>query len=210
MDLAPWIVLTPIFIALFFWLLWKTDGMYVPHHSHWWLTVAVVAYGFYTWKQFGELLIIALLMWTPLDAIAIAWGIYLWQAGVVYQKYLAKVDGNETVYKPDAPVKKTYADLNRPVFEQTVTAVRFDMERQFAKTLLIMHGYKPNDEAVNLTEDYWKRPNKFGTREAYIVIRDKWDLHKIIGRKSARKNASYRVLDWRAVELIADGNRLPS
>lgn len=99
--------------------------------------------------------------------------------------------------------------VNVPNFNQTIKQVVFDMERQYAKTLLIMRDYKPNCEAVDLRESYWVKPNKFRSRDEYLVVRNKWEAHSVIRKSAARKNAPYIVGDWYKVERIAGGTKLP-
>jgi len=144
--------------------------------------------------------------------------VYIWTfsliygAGIMYQSVLItgyltavdKPDPNPAKVETDPQGWKPLPNLNQ--LNQVVAPVKFDMERQFAKTLLVMRDYKPNDAAVDLREKTWIRPNKFKTRDEYVNMLHAWVNHGVVARKSAAKNSPYVVRRWDAVELIADGN----
>lgn len=181
--------------------------MYIPKHHHYLYPITTILGGFYIKQHFGDTLDVWFTAFY-LQFIGLMHGYYIMQAGIMYQGYITAMNIPDP--KPArVEVEAAPAYRSIPQFENTVKAVTFDMERQFAKTLLIMRDYKPKDEAVDLREETWKRPNKFKTREAYISVRDKWEARGILGRKSAAKNARYIVLRWDAVELVAAGNPLP-
>jgi hypothetical protein len=118
----------------------------------------------------------------------------------------------ETRAAPESKLDPTFQPITRvngKLYASTTDKVAFDMERQFAKTLLIMHDFKPNDEAVDLRETTWKRPNKFGNRDAYVAVREKWEAYRIVAKSAARANAPYKVIDWEQVGKVAGGLRLP-
>lgn len=185
--------------------------MYIPRHHHYLFSVALILFGFWIKQKFGNTLDVWFTAFY-LQFIGLMHGYYIMQAGIMYQGYMTAMNMPD----PKPVIQDTPAKEMPPVkfgewqtVNQVVQPVRFDMERQFAKTLLIMRDYKPNDEAVDLREETWKRPNKFKTREAYVSVRDKWEGRGILGRKSAAKNARYIVKRWDAVELVAAGNPLP-
>lgn len=95
----------------------------------------------------------------------------------------------------------------KPVLRQVVDLPRFDKERNFAVTLLRMYDYDP--EQVDLSEGKWVRNTKKFIRAEFISMLENWKEHGIIERKSNKKNASYTVVDWRAVRVIAEGHPLP-
>lgn len=196
-----------IFLAM---TLTSRGRMYIPEHWHAFLPYTVLLTALYLEER---------LKGTSLAIILIEIGALIsWAAleikGAMYQAYITgwgKERKQETApeAKTDEPVLTPLVRAIPQLMEKTVEPVRFDMERQFAKTLIIMRDYKPNEEAVDLREETWKRPNKFGSRDAYLLTRDKWEERGIIGKKTKRKNSPYAVKDWRAVQLIADGNPLP-
>jgi hypothetical protein len=190
--------------------------MYVPRHWHWTGPVGMVLIGFAIHKSYGGGWDVILFVMWPLLRISIEYAAYIHEAGVIYQKYITRGGAPEPEPEPEQPADPTLGPgfiqtkrAQMQVSAQVVAAPSFDMERQFAKTLIVMHDYKPGDKAVDLREETWKKPNKFGTRDAYLQVRDKWERRGIIGRKGNKKNASFQVKDWRAVQLIADGNPLP-
>jgi hypothetical protein len=192
--------------------------MYVPRHWHWSGPVGIVLIGFAVRVQFGLTWDVVLFVMWPLLRISIEYAAYIHEAGVIYQKYITRGGApepepeTETITPAIPRLGEGFTLTKRAQMQtsaQTVEAPRFDMERQFAKTLINMHDYKPKDAAVDLREETWKKPNKFGSRDAYVLVRDKWERRGIIGRKSEKKNAPFKVVDWRAVQLIADGNPLP-
>lgn len=188
--------------------------MYIPRHHHWIGPTALVLTGFYIHEHVNPAWDVIVFVNMPMAVIALEWGAYIWQAGVAYQNYVTR-GGAPASAKPaqtEAKLDPSFTPIVRALPEmktQIVEAPKFDMERQFAKTLINMHDFKPNDEAVDLREETWKRPNKFGSRDAYLLVRDNWERQGIVAKKDKRKNSRYVVKDWRAVQLIADGNPLP-
>ena len=105
--------------------------------------------------------------------------------------------------KPET--KTMLPNLNRPVYEQVVPLVKFDIERNLAIMLCVMHDHQM---PVNLTEKKWVKPNKFKTRAEFLSVLDKWKGRGVIARQADRKNSPYEVKDWDAVRLIAQGEKL--
>lgn len=194
-------------------------GMYVPKHWHQVLPAFWALTGFYIWTKFKNDAG-AFLGMVTFYALAFMHGRYIEKAGTLYQGYKTAID------TPDPKItlvdaQKTYPELQmvdrakwKPVSsvnvsQQVVALPRFDMERQFAKTLIMMHEYKENDtedNAVNMTEKKWVRPNKFKTRAEFVNMLRRWETRGVIERKSAAKNSPYIVRRWDAVELVANGN----
>jgi hypothetical protein len=130
-----------------------------------------------------------------------------------YRRWQRVDEPKPTKTTPENPVTEkpvvTPRLVNVPSFNQIIPQVKFDMERQYAKTLLIMRDYKPNCEAVDLRETYWVKPNKFPNRDEYVAVRGKWETHNIVKKSAARRNAPYVVVDWYKVEQVAGGYKLP-
>jgi hypothetical protein len=184
--------------------------IYAPRNWHFAGPLCIILIGFAIHQNYSGAWEVIVFINAPLAPIAWYWAAYIYKAGVAYQMYVTRGNAPETkTEQPKQDMGVGFVPLVRPLMEQTVEPIEFDMERQFAKTLIIMRDYKPNDEAVDLREETWKRPNKFGSRDAYLAVREKWQTRGIVGKKTARKNSVYVVKDWRAVELIANGNPLP-
>jgi len=179
-----------------------------PKGWHHWISWGAATLGFYIAQQFKP--------WTWDVYLITGWCYFfavIFSTGVEYGRYLSRrwqyftpqetPNDNKPIAKP-----REIQNLNA-VYQQMAVGVKFDMERQFAKTLLIMRDHQPGDKSVNLTEEYWKKPNKFGSRESYIAVRGKWDEYGIIGRESAKKNARFVVRKWDVVQAVADGTKLP-
>lgn len=180
--------------------------MYIPRHWHWVFPVLIVLLGFYIGHNyvFGFDVFIAQ---SSLTFIACSHAYYIMRAGVMYQAYITRLDERADARKQEQPPREI-PNLNeaQTVYGQDTPRVVFDKERQFAGALLAMRAL---EKEPDLREEFWKRPNKFGSRDAYIAVRDRWAERGILGRKDARKNSPYVVENWIAVELVANGNPLP-
>lgn len=126
----------------------------------------------------------------------------------IYGDDAPKVEA-EVKSEPRKLIDLSYKDNK---WQNDTVTVKFDMERQFAKGLLIMRDYAiaqnlPIKKVVKLTEAKWVKPNKFRNREELIAVIDKWG-ESVVARESAAKNATYVVRDWDAVERVADGEKV--
>lgn len=190
--------------------------MYIPKHSHFFISTGISLLGFYIKHKLGDTYDVVI-VFLAIQYHAIMHTLYIFIAGKMYQAYVTKMDSKYVHEKPREEdiinwnTGEKIKDLNTSdvVYTQAVTLPKFDMERQFAKTLLVMHDHEPDDKSVNLTETRWIRPNKFKSRAEFKAMLEVWEGHGLIRRKSEKKNAPYTVRDWRAVELVADGNPLP-
>jgi hypothetical protein len=197
--------------------------MYIFRPWHGWIPFSILAAGLYVsynYNNIWEMVVGAMVLYYLTVMVT---GFMLIN-GVIYQLYLAEPGLNNifgtststhTTKQITKPQEKT-ADFQStgnwkgvPALSQMVKTVGFDMERQFAKTLITMRDYKPKDEAVDFRETTWIRPNKFKTRDEYIQVIEKWKYHHVIAKKDPRRNSTYRVVDWTKVEMSAKGNHLP-
>lgn len=142
---------------------------------------------------------------------AAKWTDTLSKALKFYAGYKWDVPTHERMVKGDTIVTDAQpipavVNLNgKPMaYEQVVVAVKFDKERQFAKTLLAMRELAPQDKAVDLREDRWGE--HFGSKDRYRYVRDyRW--FRLLAKQYPRNNSPYRVTDWTGVELVARGNK---
>lgn len=181
--------------------------MYIPKHYHWINPLAFILGGFWIWQNVKPQTWDVIVTGGVVMFHGIAYIGYLYEAGLIYQRYITEMNTPDP--KPArAEVEPVPAYRSIPQFENSVPVVRFDMERQFAKALIVMHDFKPNDAAVDMKEKKWVRPNKFKTRAEYVALLSKWEQHGLIERKSAAKNSTYVVRRWDAVQLVAQGNAI--
>lgn len=182
----------------------------VPGKIEQFRSLGISALGFMVVRYFGK----------DWDTAGAFWMAQIIAAADVFQFSVKTYFWTRYLTAIDQPKAANVPNLNEPVktltlkpvinsYPNVTVAPRFDMERQFAKTLLVMHTYKPDDEAVDLRETYWIKPNKFRSRDEYLVVRGKWEYHDIIQKAAARRNAPYVVRDWNKVQAVADGTRLP-
>lgn len=129
----------------------------------------------------------------------------------IYELRTARISPDELIgVKVQEP--KQYKNLNS-VYSQDVQHVKVNasMEKRFAQVLLAMRGLQPNDEAVDLREEFWiqkGKRDKFQNRDEFKQVRDKWEAAVIVAKKADRKNAPYCVVNWDSVGRIAKGERL--
>jgi hypothetical protein len=189
--------------------------MYTPKGWHWIGPVGTVLTGFlinqqvlgggFHWDYFVTVQL-------PLAAVASEWGAYIWQAGVVYQKFLTGMD-----VKTDAPAV-TATRVVPPIFvdgkevskvqemQTTVDMPLLSSERTVAKTLITQRN---SNLPVVLTETYWIKGNHFpdGQLKFRAMLR-KWQFNSAIA-KGISKTATYGVTDWRKIRLVSEGHALP-
>lgn len=139
-------------------------------------------------------------------------------AGLMYQRYMTDTDTPqvmphlpvrspqtgtepEQIY-PSTPLK--YGEMHQ--YAQTFPTVTERKEKQFCKTLLGMRTLADDDSKVDLREDTWKE--HFGGRDNYVEARTRFELAKAFGRKDRRGNSPFIVIDWRKVQLVAQGETL--
>jgi hypothetical protein len=189
--------------------------MYTPRGWHWLGPVSTVLTGFFInqqvlgggfhWDYFVTVQL-------PLAAVASEWGAYIWQAGVIYQRFLAGMD-----VAPSAPAV-TATRVTPPIFvdgkevskvqelQNTVDMPLLSSERQVAHTLITQHG---SGLTVDLTESYWIKGNHFPDGQLkFRAMLTKWQFHSMIA-KGNYKTAPYSVVDWRKMRMVARGHALP-
>ena len=186
----------------------KAHDVYIPRHYHWVFPVLLILGGYLIRQQIGGAWDVYVFVQFPLCLLAGEWGAYIWQAGVIYQRYVTQVDARR-----ELPLEPVHADDFKPLirvggqaYTQVVASPKIDKERSFAVTLLRMHEYNP--EQVDLTEEKWVKSKKF-IRAEFVAMLDVWKKYGVIERAGERKNAPYIVQKWDAVRLIASGSPLP-
>ena len=131
-------------------------------------------------------------------------------AGLMYQRYMTDTDTPQIMPRRDEPEQLTpripinFGEQHQ--YTQTLRTVTQRKDIQFAKTLLAMRELEAGDKKVDLREDRWK--DHFGSREAYVEVRTRFEQAHGFSRKDARRNSPYIVSDWRVVELVAQGETL--
>lgn len=124
-------------------------------------------------------------------------------AGYLYQRYMTDTDTPQVMPKepeqiyPSTPLK--YGELHQ--YAQEVRPAIERKDKQFAKVLLAQKAL--NENSVDLRESTWRA--HFGSREAYITLRGRLEQSGAITRKDARLNSPFVVQDWRAIQLLAQG-----
>src|SRR5688572_29610648 len=169
--------------------------MYVPRHWHFAISAGLSLIGFFIMqsirKAYGMVTDEVWVVFFVFQYFAVVHVTWIYKAGLKYQSYITHEEPKaepltnwHTGQVVDEMPKVNVMD-QQVVYTQAVTLPRFDMERQFAKDLLVMRDYKPNDEAVDLTEKKWVRPNKFETRKAYVDnVLKIWKYHNVIAREN--------------------------
>lgn len=187
--------------------------MYVPKHYHWLAPFGAIITTFGINQQVlggGFHWDYALLVQLPISILACSYGIYLEKAGVAYQNYVtgAPLPNAKPIEAQRTTVPLYVEGQPRTMIYNQVTAKPvMDAERNVAKTLIDQRNHNLE---INLKEEYWIKGGRFGeSREAFANMREKWMYHKIIERAGERKNAPFVVCDWRALRLVADGQKLP-
>ena len=128
-------------------------------------------------------------------------------AGLMYQRYMTDVDTPQIITPQQTELPRSIPNFGEQhQYAQTLHQVTARKDIQFAKTLLAMRTLEDNDKKVDLREDRWKE--HFGSRDAYIQVRLRFENAKGFTRKDARRNSPYIVSDWRVVELVAQGETL--
>jgi hypothetical protein len=204
----------------------KEEGalMYIPKHWHWIGPVATVMLGFYIRQNFGGYWDVYLLVQLPLATLAMEWGAYIWQAGVLYQRYITNAPAPEkkpsdklTDWHTGKPVE--YGEL-QPIhreqiqddksYTQVVEFPKFSLERRFAIDVLRMYDFDPaTQKHVDMTEKRWVIEKKMFAQKPFANMKLRWEHFGVIRRKTEHKNSKYLVAKREAVALIASGNSLP-
>lgn len=188
--------------------------MYVPKHSHWVGPVILIMVGFYVRQQFGAYWDVFVLVQFPLVILAVEWGTYIWQAGVLYQRYvtgapLPEVKHERVLENWNTGEKIAFEPL-QPNYTQIVEMPKFDLERRFAIDVLRMYDMDPGTQKfVDLTEERWVLQKKMFSQKPFANMKRKWEHFGVIRRKSERKNSKFLIVKREAVALIASGNSLP-
>lgn len=172
--------------------------MYIPKHYHWSLPVIVLMIGFYIGEHYAPGFDVYFVQ-ICLGFVACTHALYIWQAGVIYQRWQA---GEPEPQPKQNQVIKTNFNSGVMVMEQVVLAPVEDKVRQFANILI----HQKKMERVDLREKFWNK--HFGSRENWVNVRDWLAKKNAINRTGDRKNASYTVSDWRVIELLARGEKL--
>lgn len=185
--------------------------MYVPRHWHWVLPVTLVLLGFYVRTHYGAHWDVFVFVQLPLCAIAVEWGAYIWQAGVVWQKFSC---GEPVVEKQKVAVPyNNNGSLTTVHLDQVTEAPKINNERKFYRTLIDMRNHNFD---VILTESYWVEEkignsNRYGEpRDNFVNMKERGVKIGSLERAGQRKNAPHQVKDWRIVRLIADGTISPA
>jgi len=129
-------------------------------------------------------------------------------AGLMYQRYMTDTDTPQIIHhEPEQLTPRIPINFGEQhQYTQTFQTVTQRKDIQFAKTLLAMRTLEDGDKKVDLREDRWKE--HFGSREAYVEVRSRFEQAHGFARKDARRNSPYIVSDWRVVELVAQGETL--
>jgi len=126
-------------------------------------------------------------------------------AGLMYQKYLTSTDAPQIIppqVQEPARTIPNMGELNQ--YAQTVKQVTARKDVQFYKTLLAMKAL--DETKTDLREDRWK--SHFGSRENYIQVRSRLEQARAIARKDARLNSPFVVINWRVIQLLAQGQEI--
>lgn len=179
--------------------------MYIFKPWHQWFPLGLTMTGFYITRYYEKL---NMRDWN-VDAVFIIFQFFavtihagMLTAGLMYQRYMTDTDTPQILPRqqeiphiiPNLGEMHQYAQEFRTVTERK--------EKQFAKTLLAMKELGD----VDLREDRWRV--HFGSRDAYIQVRSRFEQVGGFSRKDARRNSPYIVSDWRVVALVAQGETL--
>lgn len=180
-----------------------------PHQWHYVFPVAVVLLGFYLVQKFGWAWDTGITLFL-FGNISTSWAWYIaFEHAVDYGEYkrlerrVTTPSGNAagTEFKPvSVPDLAPATTLRVNSYGTTLSKVQINLEKYFANTLIHM---RDANLKIDLTETRWKKV--FGSRDAFLEVVDKWKSYELIARESARRNASYKVIDWKTVERIAHG-----
>lgn len=215
--------------------------MYIPKNRDWIFPVAEVLTGFYIQERAKDIALIGfvwdvgLLVQLPLVVIGIMHGLYIWQAGVMYQGYMTGT--NQDVDKKqaalDAQAKQRAWDLdhpetmtggNVPVYVPVVDPAM--LEYQFVSTAPVLdtltirrmmkrlckrqmtlrdHMGKPEGD---YRESVWVKSGEF-SRRALVICLAILEHAGGIRRRSAARNSPYITARWDVIQMGAQGTPLP-
>lgn len=203
--------------------------MYIFKPWHQWFPLFLTMAGFYITRYYEKL---NMRDWN-VDAVFIIFQFFavtihagMLTAGLMYQRYMTDTD-TPPAYASHLSAGSAQADADRQVmpkepeqiypstplkygemhqYAQTFKIVTERKEKQFCKTLLGMRTLADDDSKVDLREDTWKE--HFGGRDNYVESRTRFELAKAFGRKDRRGNSPFIVIDWRKVQLVAQGETL--
>lgn len=189
--------------------------IYIPQGWHFTGPTAIILLGVailkYTWEKYGEpaAQIVLIFANAPFTAVAWYWSRYLYEAGVLHQKYVTR--GAATTTQQEEPEEKTelvFTPTLRAIPElkaQTVAVVKIDAEQKFARTLIDQRNHNLE---VNMTETYWIKGKRFdGSRDEFVQMLERWEYHGLSER--AGKQQKRVPKDWRMIRLVAQGEKLP-
>lgn len=183
--------------------------MYIFKPWHQWFPLGLTMTGFYISRYYEKLHmrdwnVDAVFIIFQFFAVTIHTGMVI--AGLMYQRYMTDTDTPQII-TPQAEIPHSIPNLGEQhQYAQTFQSVTARKDIQFAKTLLAMRTLEEGDKKVDLREDRWKE--HFGSRDAYIQVRSRFEQAHGFSRKDARRNSPYIVSDWRVVQLVAQGETL--
>jgi hypothetical protein len=159
--------------------------------------------GFYLSHYYDYVWDIVAFVQIPLCFVACTHALYIWQAGVIWQRFQAGEPA-------PAPKPKTipYNHVGTPMtmeYNQTVTAPRLSKMQKFANILL----HQIDMQKVDLRETYWIHPGRFDNRPQFIAARDA--LERVGGierRDPKRRNSEFIVGDPRIIQMVANGVKI--
>lgn len=188
--------------------------MYIPRHFHFAYPITTILLGFYVKQRYGESFDTYFVLFA-LTIAALIHAVWIYKAGMLYQKYQTKLDEPDTkLTEKDllamAHERARQLDLEPvdlppvKVYGKAMSLPQFNKERNFAITLIRQQeefGY------ADMTEEKWVKTKKF-TRDEFKAMLGLWEEYGLIERASPHKNAPYIVKDWLKIRAVADGNML--
>jgi hypothetical protein len=212
--------------------------MYIPKHRDWIFPVAEVLTGFYIQERAKDIALIGfvwdvgLLVQLPLVVIGILHGLYIWQAGVMYQGYMTGTsqDVDKRQAALDAQAKQRAWDLdhpetmtggNTPVYVPVMDPAM--VEYQFVSTApaldssrvtrvikrICKRQFTYRDHLGKPEGDY--RESVWGelTRKELTVALEILKHAGGIRRKTRATNSTYITARWDVIQMGAQGTPLP-
>ena len=193
--------------------------MYVPKGRHFIYPILTILLGFYIRQKYGDGWDVNFIMFALVISSFIQ-SAYIWQAGLMHQKFqtredlssMSENDRLESARERALSLGLTPANPTPQikVYGEVWRLPPFNKERNFAKTLLEM---QEEFGETDMTEEKWVKSGVF-TRNEFKAMLGLWEEYGIIGRESDWEHATYVVLNWEGVKLVASGqpigNRAPS
>jgi len=191
--------------------------MYIPRSWHFIGPVSVILIGFVIHEHFNNSWEVIVFVNAPLAPIAWEWARYIQRAGVAYQMYVTNTQGASPIkaelLKDISKDEPKFVPTLRPIqqdYTQTVDLPKFDVERNFAVTILRMYDFDPRTQKhVDMTEGLWVKTKKQFSQIPFKNMKEKWIHFGLAMRENEKKNARYIVKSRQAIALVASGNPLP-